>query len=454
MKAVCIAGTASGVGKTTLAAGLMGLFLKKGYSVAPFKVGPDYIDPQFHTFITGSPCSNLDSFFLDQHSLEYIFQRNGCKKDISIVEGVMGLYDGLGVSEKGSTASTAKKLNIPVVLVLDGKASSRSIAPIIRGFCDFDKEVNIVGVIFNRVSGERHYLLLKEIVETYCDVSCLGYMPAKKELVLKSRHLGLIPAGEVENLETQLEQVVLTLEKTIDFPGLLKAAGLYKKQEKSTNPFSITKKEKPINLAIARDDAFTFYYHDNLQLLKEAGINLVPFSPLNDKKLPAGTDAIYIGGGFPEEFAEELSSNREMTGDIKEQLEAGMPAFGECGGLMYLTEGIVTQKGHFFPMTGFFNVRCEMTKKLQRFGYARVEYDGIQIKAHEFHHSKLIEKKDGDYRKTFRVTRERTGETWECGLAKKNVLAGYAHLHFYANLHFFENIINLLQGNRLNPKYT
>lgn len=447
MKAVCIAGTASGVGKTTLAAGIMGLLKKNGYSVAPFKVGPDYIDPQFHTFITGNSCSNLDSFFCDDPALEFLFQRNGQDKDICVVEGVMGLYDGLGTTDTGSTASVVKKLGIPVILVVDGKASSRSTAAVIKGFCSFDREVNIAGVIFNRISGDRHYKLLKEIVEKYTSLKCLGYLANNKDLLLQSRHLGLIPAGEVKDLTNQLELLIDTLEVTLDLPGLIEISRQYSWREHQNRIPAIPRVKKKFKLAYAFDEAFNFYYHDNLLLLKDAGISLIPFSPLRDKKLPSFCDALYIGGGFPEEFAQTLSSNQDMLDSIRNQLEDGLPAFGECGGLMYLTEGIICKDDSYYPMAGFFNTRCRMTKGLKRFGYARLEYDQEEIRVHEFHHSCLIEKEGADYSKTYRVTRASTGESWECGLYKKNCLAGYAHLHFYANLDFFKKILKLFTRN-------
>lgn len=443
MKKLVIAGINSGAGKTTVSVALMKLLTSRGLDVAPFKTGPDYIDPGFHEFVTGRESHNLDSWMLDEDTVRYLFNKNSRGADIAVIEGVMGLFDGCGTASAGSTAHVAAITGSPVVLVADAKGMSRSIAAMINGFLSFDPSVNITGVIFNRVSGERHYSLLKKIVDENCPVKCFGYIPSDPEISLGSRHLGLVPAEELPELAVKIERMAGLAEACIEIDALLDAA------EDDNSSFDVPVYLQEIKgtgiglkIGIAADRAFSFYYRDNISLMEEAGIELVKFSPVNDPELPEGLDGIYLGGGYPEVFASELSANRTMLDDIKMKCMNGMPVYAECGGLIYLTSGITDHHGEFFPMAGFFGHKSLMTRKLQRFGYVKINYDGIELKAHEFHHS-ILEGGDDETEFEYTVTKESTGEKWNCGLRKMNVLAGYPHIHFYSSIEFFRKLVAL-----------
>jgi len=446
MKKILIAGMQSGAGKTTVSAALMRCFTLRGMKVAPFKTGPDYIDPKFHEFVTGSYSHNLDSWMLDEDTLRHLFYKNSAGADIAVIEGVMGLFDGCGTGDAGSTAHVARITGSPVILVADAKGMSRSIAAAINGFCSFDPSIDIKGIIFNRVSGEKHYKLLQRIVEENCSVRCFGYIPSDPEIALDSRHLGLIPAEELTGLSGKVNRMAELASAGIDIDAIIDAA-----MPDSTSPgtpaalHKLEGRAKGLKIGMAMDKAFSFYYRDNIALMEYAGIELVNFSPLNDSKLPDGLDGVYLGGGYPEVFAQELSANKSMLDDIKIKCTGGMPLYAECGGLMFLTSGITDHGGSFFPMADFLKHRSVMTGKLQRFGYVNIKFDGIDIKGHEFHHSILVGCDDESEFK-YNVTKESTGETWSCGLRKQNVLAGYPHIHFYSNPEFLEKIICLFKG--------
>ncbi|RJX24775.1 MAG: cobyrinate a,c-diamide synthase [Dethiobacter sp.] len=436
-----LAGTHSGVGKTTISMGIMHV-LTRFMHVQPYKVGPDYIDPAFHTHITGRHCRNLDGWLLEEDTLKYLFLKNGSLAEICVIEGVMGLYDGAGTGkDQGSTAHIAKILNVPVVLVLDGKGMAASAAAMVLGYQQYDPMVKIRGVIINNVKGENHYRLLKEAVERDTGVKVVGYLPANEEIRLPSRHLGLVPRGEIEELQQKLERLGDMVRATIDLQAFLRIAGEY------TPPFGFSRptpeKIAEVRLAVAYDQAFNFYYRDNLDLLEELGAELVFFSPMEEEKLPGNIDGLLLGGGFPEVFARELEANVALRKEIGARIPEELPVYGECGGLMYLSGGIVDNQGDFFAMTGAFPGTVKMTKRLQRFGYVEVELQsgnilgkkGERVRAHEFHHSLLVD--EGGHEYSFRVKKIRDGEvtaTWECGIKRMNMLASYPHLHFYANL--------------------
>lgn len=445
-----IGGTQSGVGKTTISIGIMLAMTKRGLSVQPYKVGPDYIDSAFHTFVTGNKSRNLDSWMLDKEVINEIFIKNSSQKDISIIEGVMGFYDGYGIEkDMGSTAHVSKILQSPVILVIDGKGISSSAAAQVLGYKLYDKDVNIKGIIINNVSGERHYELLKRAIEEYTGIKCVGYLNKNINIELGSRHLGLIPSIELTNLNKKLEELVTMIEKTIEIDNLIEIS---KKAPKIDN---ICKNEfkliyEKVNIGIALDKAFNFYYQDNLDLLKEMGANLIYFSPLKDKNLPQNLHGIYIGGGFPEVFAKELEKNKEMTYEIKSASDKGMPIYAECGGLMYLCKSIIDFEGKNYEMVGIFNAKARMTKRLQRFGYVYVNIKrtcsiaskSVRIKAHEFHRSILEETACCEY--VYQVNKIREGKIekrWQCGLVKNNTLAAYPHIHFYSNKELAKDFI-------------
>lgn len=448
MKRVVIAGASSGVGKTTITAAVMAALTRRGRSVAPFKVGPDYIDPQFHRRACGRASSNLDCHMLGEAETVFLLQRGLQGQDIGIIEGVMGLFDGGGKDgQSGSTAELAKLTKTPVVLIIDGRGVSTSAAATVLGFARFRADIEIKGVIVNGVSSKKHYELIKDAVEEHSGVPCIGYMQQSEEVSLKSRHLGLVQADEVESLDTMLESLADMAEETIDLDALESIAGGAPELAPEKNPFEASKGMlEGLTIAYAFDEAFSFYYNDNLQLLRELGANLVPFSPLRDDRLPKGAEALYLGGGYPEVFGKRLEENRGMRSHIRELLESGMPAYAECGGLMYLTAGIQGLGGESSDMAGFFPGRAVMSERLQRFGYVKVcTREEVCTIGHEFHRS-YVEGMEG-VETLYSIKRTSGGDrTWSCGYVKNNVLAGYPHVHFYSSPEFTIQIMNLLKN--------
>lgn len=440
-----IAGTHSGCGKTTVTMGLLKL-LSRNRKVQPFKVGPDYIDPMFHSHITGNKCRNLDSYILSPESIGYLFHDASILGDISVIEGVMGLYDGASSQmDIGSSAHIAKILNCPVILVVDAKGMSRSAAATVMGYTSFDPELNIKGVLFNNVGSEGHYKILRDAVESYSDVKVVGYLSRNPEFTLPSRHLGLVPESEINELDDLLEAVADELEKTIDMTALIRIL-----DESSQVCYSYKKpiisKIKDFKVAVAYDKAFNFYYWDNIQLLEKLGGEITFYSPLKDSRVPEA-DLLYLGGGFPEVFAADLAKNRAMLEDVKKALRGGMTCLAECGGYMYLTESIEDLQGQKQDMVGFISGEATMTKKLQRFGYAKLTLEkdclyghkGDMLKVHEFHRSLVHLKGSYDYR--FTLEKERLGTIWNGGVQVGNTLAGYPHIHWYSNLDTIKHVI-------------
>jgi len=454
-----IAGTHSGVGKTTVTMGLLKALSNK-MKVQPYKVGPDYIDPAYHSFITGRKCRNLDSFMLDDEVIKYLFQKNMSNADIGILEGVMGLFDGLEIkSDIGSSSHVAKILNCPVLLVVDGGGTSKSLAATIKGFQDFDKDLKIEGIIINNISSKGHYDLLKEIVEFHTTAKCYGYLPKNLNVSLPSRHLGLVPSYEMDDLKNKLDILESNINETIDIDGIINLANRFNEPVNSSYIINYNSNEK-IKIVVAYDKAFNFYYEDNLELLKELGGEIEFFSPLTDKELPKDIDFLYLGGGFPEVFAEELSNNYDMKKDILLNLEKGIPYFAECGGLMYLNDSIYDFDGNCYKMVGWFNGNSTMTKRLKRFGYKELTLmkdcvlglEGEKIKVHEFHRS---ETEIPDCNKVYSLEKVRDGKivsSYNCGYEKGNGIAGYPHLHFYSNINFAYSIIKTATNYKNNKK--
>lgn len=429
MKSIIISSNCSGGGKTTFTLGLMKLLKNKGYDVQGYKVGPDYIDSGFHSEITGKQSRNLDLHLMGEDGVKASFSRgNG---DFGIIEGVMGLYDGVGITEKGSTYNISNMLgDIPIVLVLTPKAQVATLAAEINGIKNF-KNANIIGVVFNSVSSS-FYQLLKSTVEVNCDVKVLGYIPKDDSIKLESRHLGLVQSIEVNNMIDKIEKCAELIEEHIDLSYIIQNSKEVKLEIKDELHLA----NKNLNIAVAYDEAFRFYYKENLELLEEIG-NVTYFSPIRDEKLPENIDFLYLGGGYPEVFKEKLSENISMRNSIKEALENGLKCYAECGGLMYLTEKIED-----CDMVGFFYGYTYMTKSLQRFGYANVAIkdENLNINCHEFHKSDV----KIDEVRIYNVTKESwSGETlnWNCGYKKKNTIAGYPHIHFFGNIEFLNWLI-------------
>ncbi|ALB46480.1 cobyrinate a,c-diamide synthase [Clostridium beijerinckii] len=460
MRSIIISSNCSGGGKTTFTLGLMKVLKSRNFHVQGYKVGPDYIDTAFHKAVTGIASRNLDTFLMGEEGVKKSFQKGS--GNIGIIEGVMGLYDGIGASEKGSTYHVSKLLgNMPIVLVLSPKGQSASICAEISGFKNY-KDANIVGVVLNSVS-EKYYNLLKYAIEKNCNIKVFGYIPKTPEIALSSRHLGLVQSMEILNLEEKLDICANLMEKYVDIDGIINATQEYKistdgdlsnsfKEDNKQKSFESSKgesKNRNFKIGVALDKAFSFYYKDNLEALENLG-EVVYFSPINDKELPQNLEFLYIGGGYPEVFKKELENNYSMRKSIKEALDSGLRCYAECGGLMYLTESIDGSE-----MVGFFHGDSTMTNKLQNFGYCKVKIDNkcfnnrsikdneFEINAHEFHKSKVELDEDNvyDVEKTLY-----NGEVlkWKCGYFKNNTLGGYAHINFLGNEELLKALVNFL----------
>lgn len=426
-------------GKTTISVGLMAGLTAKGLAVQPFKKGPDYIDPSWLTMVTGRQCCNLDSFMMGREMLLQSFLKYARSADISIVEGAMGVFDGVDLEGSGSTGEVAKALGAPVVLVVDATRMTRSVAAMVMGFQHFDPDLTIAGVILNNVARPRHESMLRSSVEYYCGIPVLGAMPKNNVLKIPNRHLGLIPANEVDALQAVLGEVRATAMKHLDLDALLEIA-------KSAPPVSMdgelgrdtyklqSGKEKPV-IGIFKDQSFTFYYRENLEALEEAGAELFYIDSLNDPGLPE-VDALYIGGGFPEIFAAELERNQSLRRMLKEKIEEGLPVYAECGGLMYLGRSLIWHD-QTYQMCGALPFDVIMSDGPQGHGYVELEVSGENpyfnvgevIRGHEFHHSKLVNLERDKIEVAYRVNRGcGIGDKMD-GLVYKNVMAAYTHLH-------------------------
>lgn len=449
-----LAGTSSNVGKTTVTMGIMAAFKKRGVRVKPFKTGPDYIDPMFHSFVTGERSINLDTWMLDENTIRGLFHRRLTGEDLGIVEGVMGLYDGHSLeSDIGSSAFLAKTIGAPVILIIDGRGMAKSAAALVKGFVDFDPNTKIAGVIINRISSDSHYQLLKQMIEAYNDVICLGYFPNNSDIVMDSRHLGLVPVEELSGFREKAEKAGALAEAHIDLDKLLEISGHAHTENSYCDPFEgYREKYQGLRIGVPKDRAFNFYYDDNFIALEKAGAEVVTFSPLVDKMLPENLDGLYIGGGFPEIFGAALAENKSLMADLKSQLEAGLPCYAECGGLMYLTNSMTLLNGESNEGLGFISGISKMTTRLQRFGYVNIKAslgaEPIEIRGHEFHHS--IVETQGEIPTAYVISKE--DRTWTCGYRKKNVLAGYPHIHFYSNPLFLEALLTKTLNNKESKK--
>jgi len=429
--AVLIAGTHSGVGKTTVTLGLMAALRRRGYNVQPFKVGPDFIDPSHHTAICGRSSRNLDPFMMGIDGIKRSFCSGIVGADVAIIEGVMGLYDGMDATEVGSSAQVAKILGVPVILVINVHGMSRSASAIELGFTSFDPDMFIAGTILNRVGSERHLSMLQSSLK----LPIIGAIPRKKEIELKSRHLGLEMGFEKEH---DLDALADLVEEHADLNKIL---------ELTCDPCPDLKNEpepeSSIRIGVAFDEAFCFYYQDNLIELQKRDAELVFFSPICDE-LP-DVDGVYIGGGYPELHAKELEEGRARD-QIKTASEDGMPIYGECGGLIYLCEGLVSDEVQYH-MVGALPATTIMTKKLQALGYVEanvirpnpIVHLGKVIRGHEFHYSRI--ECEGDARFAYKLQRGKGIREGLDGLVEHNTLGGYLHTHFYTYPidHFIES---------------
>jgi cobyrinic acid a,c-diamide synthase len=373
---------------------------------------------------------------LSAEANRHIFYRNAANADVCVVEGVMGLFDGVdGKSEAGSTAEIAKWLQLPVILVVDASSMARSAAALVHGYESFDPALKVAGVIFNNAGGAAHYRMLSDAVTASANAVPLGYLPRDERIRIPERYLGLVTAGENLLPDSMLSLLGEVAESHIDLDQLLECAASIPAASDGCNE----RAQDLSRLGVAQDKAFCFYYEDNLDALREAGAEIVEFSPLEDSSLPAALDALYFGGGYPELFAKQLSENRPMLASIKRAAEEGLPIYAECGGLMYLAREIVTQESASFPMAGVLPITAQMTDRLVNFGYTEVSFTsdcligpaGAKARGHSFHCSRIADVGPVEY--AYQARNSMTGREEPDGLRVKNVLASYIHLHFLSN---------------------
>ena len=446
-----IAGTHSGTGKTTFTLALLAALQRRGRRVQAFKVGPDFIDPGHHTLITGRPSRNLDGWMLGRELNRQIFCRAAADADLSIVEGMMGLFDGSSsTNEIGSTAEVAKQLQAPVLLVIDGSAMARSAAAMVLGYADFDPDLRVAGVLFNRISGDGHYRLLKEAIESTTDIPVLGYLKPDAAVSIPDRHLGIMTAIE-QGSSAIYENLARSAGETVDLDRLEAIARsgnemeceLTSKHDCSSKPGA---EAGEVRIGVAYDPAFCFYYAENLELLKAAGAELIYFSPLLDQVLP-NVDLLYLGGGYPEVHARKLADNVAMRRAIGAFAARGGAIYAECGGLMYLTQSILDGEGRPHEMVGVFPANAVMRPSGFTIGYRRVELTrpcllgegGLKAKGHEFHYSTLAATGALDY--ACQVANAQGDRKGQDGLIVGNTLALYTHLHFASQPRIAETLV-------------
>ncbi|MFQ5826931.1 MAG: cobyrinate a,c-diamide synthase [Dehalococcoidia bacterium] len=432
MRVLVVAGTTSGVGKTTIATAIMGALARRGLKVQPFKAGPDYIDPSYHTWVSGEPSRNLDSWLLPPRAVAELFVRAMAGKDIAVIEGVMGLYDGrASLSEEGSTAELAKLLGAPVVLVVDASGAARSLAALVMGYKGFDPDLRLGGVILNAVGSPEHFRLCREAIEQGTGTPVLGYMPRRDDLRLPERHLGLVPMVEGGVGREFFDRLIAQAEATLDLERLSVLAGEAAPAVSAPALFPAQRVPAQARIAVARDRAFSFYYQDSLDLLEAWGGELGPFSPREDGALPPEVSGVHLGGGFPELYAEELGANRAMREAIGRAAGGGMPIYAECGGLMYLGRSIRDFQGREYPMAGVIPVSSCLRDHRLSLGYRTVSAlsdgpllrRGETVRGHEFHWS-VLDSGSGEVN-AYRIVGEKRRE----GFFTRGVLASYIHLH-------------------------
>ena len=444
---IMVAAPGSGSGKTTITCSLLMVLKNRGEQVVSYKCGPDYIDPMFHKQVIGIPSKNLDTFFTDEDATRELFLKNRTEKDFVVMEGVMGLFDGLGgIKEEGSSYHLAKVTETPIVLVIDAKGMGRSVIPMIAGFLAYDKEHLIQGVILNKMS-KYYYEIIKPLIEEELRIRVLGYLPDEKDINLESRHLGLVMPNDSEDIQKRLQVMSKRFEKTVDVEEIEHIAEQAKELLLAQKPLNIngcSDKEcsRPV-IAVAKDEAFCFYYEDNLLMLQENGAKITYFSPLHDTKLPDCCDALLIGGGYPELYAGELSRNVNMRNAIKQAIDTGMPIVAECGGFMYLHESITDKDGIRHPMVGVIPATCSYKGKLVRFGYVEIQEnkscflpEGQLIKGHEFHYFDSTD--NGDCCTAQKPT---TGREYPCVMEGDNYWMGFPHLYYPSNPFFAESFV-------------
>lgn len=439
-----IAATQSGSGKTTITSGIIAVLKKMGLKVQAFKVGPDYIDPGYLTIASGCQAENLDTWLMNEHSMTRIFAKSASTADIAIVEGAMGLFDG-GKDGVSSSAEISKILRLPVVLIVDAKSMGESAAAVAAGFMNYDPDINICGVIINRLGSENHRKMICDAMERI-GIPVLGTIFRDDSMTISERPLGLLPAWETDS-EISIQKIAEIIENKVDITTLIKIASQSKSLIVREQVLNII--DRKVKIGVAKDAAFSFYYKESLQEFINAGAELVFFSPLHDKELP-NIDGLIFGGGFPELYAKELSDNSGMMKSIKEAADNGVPVYAECGGFMYLTEKLTDSDCTSFKMASVIPVNCKINKRLQSIGYIEAKSitdtvlcpAGTVVRGHEFHFSSIeMIKEEDSFPWAFNFHKRSSGAKYMSGYASKNVLASYLHIHFAGHSHLALNFV-------------
>lgn len=436
---ICAAG--SGSGKTTVTCGILQALVNRGLATGAFKCGPDYIDPMFHTRVIGAKSRNIDTFFADEDTVRGLLIKNSRENDINVIEGVMGYYDGIANTSEASSYDVARVTDTPAVLLVNAAGMSVSSAAIVKGFMSYREDSNIKGVILNMVSPSI-YGELKENIERTCGVKVFGYLPKDREISLESRHLGLVMPGEIEDIKVKLSRISQQVEETVDLDGLLELGN--SAPDILAPELEIPKAGRGVKIAVAMDEAFCFYYQDNLDLLTDMGAELVPFSPIHDYRLPGGISGLIFGGGYPELCLEELSGNVSMRRAVKAAIDAGIPCIAECGGFMYLHTTVENTEGKKHDMCGVVDGNVFYTGRLGRFGYISLTSNGdsvfggpgTKLRGHEFHYYDSTN--NGEL---FTAQKPHRKKSWKCGHGNGSLICGFPHYYFYSNIPAVKNFL-------------
>jgi len=449
VKGFLVAGTASGVGKTTVALAIMAGLRRRGMTVQPFKCGPDFLDTGHHTRVCGRVARNLDTWMLSTEANRSVLRDAAQDADVVVAEGMMGLFDGKnGDADTGSSAEIAKLLKLPVVLVVDAAKSARSIAAVVLGFELFDPELQLAGVILNRVGSERHFEMLQQAINASCRTKILGWLPREPTVAIAERHLGL--HGAAESAAMPIDTLAELAETHFDLDALLTLECQLESIE-AEHVVRIEGRDK-VRVGVAYDQAFSFYYEDNFDLLREHDAEIVRFSPVSDACMPQDLDALYLGGGYPELYTKELSGNRQMLEEVRIFAASGRPVYAECGGMLYLSRNLTVADGTIYPMAGVLPLLMEMTDRLVQFGYVTVEFTrdcllgskGTVVRGHSFHYSRIAS--NPEIGTTYRVRYSMSGKEEFEGFHQDSVLASYVHLHFRANPSVAEHFVSAVRA--------
>ena len=435
-----ISAPSSGSGKTVVTLVLLALLKRNSHVPAAFKAGPDYIDPMYHRAVTGEASHNLDTYLADRQIVAKTYEKYSAGHEISVVEGAMGYYDGIGGSSTDASAyDVARLLGLPVILVLTSKGTALTDAAVIKGMKEFRADSGICGVILNKCSSKL-YERMKPVLEKEAVISVLGYLPSNADADFPSRHLGLCTAGEINDLQERIDRLSALAERTIDIEKILDMVNPYLSEAvpvKDDPMNDISSGDRPL-IAVARDEAFCFTYDESTDLLKEMGADISFFSPLHDTALPEGADALYLPGGYPELYLEELSRNEAMLNEIRLAAKDHMPIVAECGGYMYLCRGILDDDGRCYKMAGLLPGILKKTSGLVRFGYASLQANeesllfekGDSIRIHSFHHYDPVSSEDGERGDAFSFCKASDKSEWKEGFAGSSLYAAFPHIYF------------------------